>query len=80
MDIINIIDFFYKEEIENVSKFEVYKILKELDPYFTYYKLKKRFDKLIETKILIINTNKFNQFKFNKSEKIKKPSLTVSFD
>ncbi len=79
MDIINIIDIFYNKEIDYISKFGVYKILKQLDPYFTYYKLKKRFNKLIDTKILIM-TNKNNEYQFNKFRKIKKPSLTVYFD
>jgi hypothetical protein len=79
MYLINIIDIFYKDNIEFISKFGIYKVLKKSTPYFTYYKLKQMFNKLIDTKILI-PTKQRNIFKFNKVQKIDKIPFTVVFD
>lgn len=79
MDIINCIDLFYGNDILKISKFEIYKILKQVHERYTYYKLKKTFNKLISTGI-IVKTNGKNMYIFNRVRKKPKPSLTVYFD
>lgn len=79
MDIINCIDILYEKNIFKISKFELYKILKQVHKNYTYYKLKKTFNKLKDTNVIIETYGK-NMFIFNKIVEIKKPSLTLYFD
>ena len=79
MDIIRCIDIFYTENVDRISKFDLYKILKQNDKNFSYYRLKKTFTKLKDTGVLKPTPYK-NEFIFNKVRKIRKPPFILEFE
>ena len=80
MDILNCIDLFYENDTLKISKFEIYKILKKVHVNFTYYRLRKTFNLLLKTGILVKTYGK-NMYIFNKVRPLpQKPSLIVYFD
>jgi len=79
MDIINIIEIFYNQNVLYISKFELYRLMKNYNPYLSYYKLHKLFKKLLETKILVKGI-KPNEYIFNKIQILPKPPYIIKFD
>jgi len=77
LNIITVIDMLYNRRISNISKFELYKLIKNHDKNLSYYKKKLLLHKLIQTKILIpINKNTYY---FNKIQNTRRLPIIIDF-